>query len=180
MLLKYFFSSTLLRIFNQFNFHLLIAVMYNTILTLHSLFRWLLLAILLIALFIAYRGWWTGNAFSAADNRLRMIMASVAHVQLILGLWLYFISPVIDYFLHHYKDAVHMRQIRFFGMEHSLMMLIAIIIITIGSVVTKKKNTGKAKFKTMAIWFTVGLIVILMNVPWPFSPMVARPWFRMF
>ena len=107
-------------------------------------------------------------------------MASVAHVQLILGLWLYFISPVIDYFLHHYKDAVHMRQIRFFGMEHSLMMLIAIIIITIGSVVTKKKNTGKAKFKTMAIWFTVGLIVILMNVPWPFSPMVARPWFRMF
>jgi phosphoglycerol transferase MdoB-like AlkP superfamily enzyme len=152
--------------------------MYNTILTLHSLCRWLVLATLLIAINRSYTGWLTSLAFTKQDNRLRHITATIAHIQLILGLWLYFISPVISYFLHHYKEAVHMRQIRFFGMEHSLMMLVAIIIITFGSSIAKRKNTHKARFKTIAIWYTVALVVILINIPWPFSPMVARPWLR--
>ncbi len=153
--------------------------MYNTILTLHSLFRWLVVASLLIAIIRSYSGWLSGHVFTPKDNRLRHITATIAHMQLALGLWLYFISPVIDYFLHHYKEAVHMRQIRFFGMEHSLMMLAAIILITIGSLASKRKTTDKAKFKTKAIWFTIALVVILINIPWPFSPMVARPWLRL-
>ncbi len=152
--------------------------MYNTILTLHSLCRWLVLASLVIAIIRAWTGWIGGQAFTKRDNLLRHVTATVAHIQLALGLALYFISPVIDYFLHHYKEAVHMRQIRFFGMEHSLMMLVAIILITIGSSVAKRKTSDKAKFKTIAIWYTIGLVVILVNIPWPFSPLVARPWLR--
>ncbi len=154
--------------------------MYNTILTLHSLFRWLVLVALIVAIVRAFLGWMGEKEFTNKDNLLRHATTTIAHIQLLLGLWLYSISPLIDYFLHHYNDAVHMRQIRFFGMEHSVMMLVAITIITIGSAKAKRKITGKARFKTMAIWFTIGLVVILANVPWPFSPLVARPWLRMF
>lgn len=153
--------------------------MYPALLAFHSLFRWLVLISLLYAIFRAYRGWFSGKPFSAYDNTVRHTTATLAHIQLILGLWLYFISPIIKYFLHHFKDAVHERQFRFFGIEHSTMMLTAITIITIGSALAKRKITSKEKFKTMAIWFTIALVIILSSVPWAFSPVVSRPYFRM-
>jgi len=97
-----------------------------------------------------------------------------------LGLWLYFISPVIAYFLQNFASAIHERQFRFVGMEHSTMMFVAIAIISIGSSKAKRESHGKQKFKTMAIWFTIGLLIILSSIPWSFSPLVSRPLFRFF
>jgi hypothetical protein len=154
--------------------------MYPIILALHSLLRWFVLTSLLFAIFCAYRGWFSRKKFSSFDNAVRHWAATIAHIQLALGLWLYSISPVIDYFLHHYKDAVHQREVRFFGMEHSLMMLTAIIIITVGSAKAKRKQTDTEKFKSMALWFTLGLLVILTSIPWPFSPLASRPYIRSF
>lgn len=154
--------------------------MYSTLLALHSLTRWFVLASLVTAIFIAYKGWLSKKQFSKFDNAIRHYTATIAHIQLVIGLWLYFLSPIINYFLHNYKDAVHQRQIRFFGLEHSIMMIAAIIIITIGSVKAKRKYTGTEKFKTMAIWFSVALLIILTSIPWPFSPLAGRPYFRSF
>lgn len=154
--------------------------MYSTLLSLHSLVRWLVLTSLLFAIFRAYKGWFSQKEFSRFDNSVRHWTATIAHVQLILGLLLYFLSPIIDYFLHNFKEAVHLREIRFFGMEHSLMMLTAIIVITIGSAKAKRKPTDAEKFKTMAIWFSIGLLIILTSIPWPFSPLTSRPYYRTF
>ncbi len=131
------------------------------------------------AIIWAYRGWLGNKTFTKFDERMRWITATIAHIQLVIGVWLYFISPVVNYFLHNFKDAVG-QQIRFFGMEHVTMMLTAIVIITIGSAKAKRKNTDGEKFKTMAIWFTIGLLIILTSVPWSFSPLVGRPNFRPF
>lgn len=154
--------------------------MYSALLSLHSLVRWLVLTSLIIAIFIAFKGWFSKKKFSRFDNSVRHWTATIAHIQLIVGIWLYFISPVIDYFLHNYKEAVHLRQIRFFGMEHSLMMLTAIVLITIGSAKAKRKQTDTEKFKVMAIWFSIGLLIILASIPWAFSPYASRPYFRPF
>jgi hypothetical protein len=154
--------------------------MYQTLLPLHSLLRWFVLASLLYATYWAYRGWFSNKTFSPLDNFVRHWTATIAHIQMAVGLWLYFISPIIDYFLHNYQGAVHQREIRFFGMEHSLMMLIAIIIITIGSAKTKRKQTDTEKFKTMAIWYSFGLLIIIISIPWTFSPLASRPYFRPF
>lgn len=154
--------------------------MYSALLPLHSLFRWFVLASLLFAIFRAYKGWLSKKTFSKFDNSVRHWTATIAHIQFIVGLLLYFASPIIDYFLHNYKEAVHLREIRFFGMEHSLMMMTAIVVITIGSVKAKRKPTDTEKFKTMAIWFSVGLLIILTSIPWSFSPLVSRPNFRVF
>ncbi len=152
--------------------------MYYYLLALHSFTRWLVVISIIWSVIIAWRGWLGGRPFTVFDNRLRHITATIAHVQLILGLWLYFISPVVNYFLHHFHEALHQREVRFFGMEHSTMMLLAIVIITIGSALAKRAPTDTAKFKTMAIWYTIALVIILLNIPWGFSPIVSRPYFR--
>lgn len=154
--------------------------MYSVLLTLHSWVRWLVLISLLFALFRAYKGWFSKSAFSAFDNSVRHWTATIVHIQLIIGVWLYVISPIVKFFLHNFTEAVHQTNPRFFGMEHAIMMLTAITIITIGSAKAKRKKTDREKFKTMAIWYTLGLIIILTSIPWAFSPFAARPHFRPF
>ncbi|QNL52558.1 hypothetical protein H8S90_15610 [Olivibacter sp. SDN3] len=154
--------------------------MYPTLLALHSSARWFVLISLLFAIIRAYHGWLSRKPFSTFDNGVRHWIATIVHIQLLFGLGLYVISPLVNYFLHHFKEAVHLREIRFFGMEHSLMMLIAVVVITIGSAKAKRKPTAVEKYKTMAIWFTVGLFIILTSIPWSFSPLTSRPSFRPF
>jgi hypothetical protein len=154
--------------------------MYQILLPLHSVTRWLVLLSLLFAIYRGYRGWLGNKPYTAIDNAARLFAVNIAHIQLVIGLGLYFISPIVNYFLHNFKEAVHERQIRFFGMEHITMMLIAIVFITIGSAKTKRKTTGKEKFKTMAIWFTISLLLIFTSIPWSFSPLISRPLWRWF
>ena len=154
--------------------------MYSVLLLLHSYNRWLVLISLLLALFRSYRGWLSRKPFTSFDNMVRHITATIVHIQLLLGLWLYAISPLVSYFLNHFKEAVKQREVRFFGMEHIFMMLIAVALITIGSAKAKRQTDDRQKFKTMAIWFTLGLLVILSSIPWQFSPLISRPSFRTF
>lgn len=87
-------------------------------------------------------------------------------------------SPMVNYFLKNFKDAVHMRDIRFFGMEHITMMVIAVTVITIGSLKVKRRNTDQEKFRTTLIWFLVAFVIIVLSIPWSFSPFTSRPLFR--
>ena len=154
--------------------------MYLILLALHSLLRWFVLLSLLFAIYRAWRGWLLNKKYAGIDENSRVAATIAAQIQLVAGLWLYFISPVVSYFLHNFKEAVHERQIRFFGMEHITVMLTAIIVITIGSAKAKRKTTDQEKFKTMAIWFTIALLLILSSIPWSFSPLISRPLFRAF
>lgn len=154
--------------------------MYINLLPIHSIFRWLVLLSLLFAIHRGFRGWKRNRPFTKFDNTVRHWTATISHIQLMLGIWLYFISPWVAYFLSEISETIHNREARFFGMEHSSMMLTAIVIITIGSMKAKRKPTDQEKFKTMAIWYTVGLVIILANIPWSFSPLTSRPDFRMF
>jgi len=154
--------------------------MYSFLLATHSLTRWLVLVSLLYSIFIAYRGWLFKKPFTKAEGVIRIVTTTIAHIQLVIGVWLYCISPVVSYFLHNFSTAMRERQIRFFGMEHITMMIIAITVLTIGSAKTKRKPTDQEKFKTMAIWFTLALVIILSSIPWSFSTLTARPNFRPF
>jgi hypothetical protein len=154
--------------------------MYSLLLAAHSLVRWLVLISLLVAIFQAYKGWLRNKPFTKLDNIIRSATVNVTHLQFVLGIVLYCISPVVRYFLGYFKTAVHQREIRFFGMEHITMMMIAVVLITIGSMKAKRQPTDKQRFKTMAIWFTIALIIILASIPWQFSPLISRPYFRSF
>jgi hypothetical protein len=154
--------------------------MYLTLITLHSLIRWLVLASLLLAIYRSYRGWLGRKGYMKWDNTLRVATVTLAHVQMVIGVWLYFTSPLIKTFINNYSATKGIRDIRFFGMEHTLMMVLAVTFITIGASKARRIPLAGQKFKVMAIWFTIALVIIFVSIPWPFSPMAARPWFRGF
>lgn len=154
--------------------------MYSILLPLHSMIRWLVLICLLFTIYRAYRGWFKQAHFSKIDNILRTLTVNVVQIQFCIGIVLYFLSPIVKYFLHNFSEAVHFREIRFFGMEHITMMVLAVAVITIGSGKVSKTADDLRKYKVMAIWFTIALLIILTSIPWSFSPLTSRPNFRPF
>lgn len=154
--------------------------MYTYLLSLHSIIRWFVLASLLTTLFRSIRGWAGHRPFTLFDNTLRHTTATVAHVQLALGYILYFKSPVVTYFREHYDTATGQFEFVFFGILHIALMTAAVVIITIGSSVSKRQLTDNAKFRTMTLCFVIALIIICIAIPWPFSPLADRPWIRTF
>lgn len=154
--------------------------MHELLLFLHSLLRWFVLAGLIYTIFRAVSGVKGGKEFLQIDEKSRNITVIIVHIQFLLGLILYVTSPLMKFFFGNFQEAVKMGPIRFFAMEHTLMMLIAVALITIGSVRSKKKVNDKEKFKSILIWFILGLLLMLISIPWPFSPMASRPWLTLF
>lgn len=152
--------------------------MFQTLTFYHSIMRWLVLASIVYAIYRAYRGYSSNTQFSKTDNAVRHWTATIAHIQLLIGIILYTQSPIIKYFWQNFNEAVQNLDLAFFSLLHLILMLAAIILITIGSALSKRKTTDKEKFKTMLVWFSVSLIIIFMAIPWPFSPLANRPYFR--
>lgn len=153
---------------------------YYPLLALHSSIRWIVLLVLIFSLYRAYRGYKYKLDFTTIDEYLRLATLTLAHIQLILGLGLYFSSPIVMYFLSNFKEALHQREIRFFGMEHISVMIVAIILITIGTIKSKRQENDRDKFRIMYKWYGIALLAILSSIPWAFSPLVHRPYFRPF
>lgn len=152
--------------------------MHQILLSLHSLFRWVVLALIIYSIFRAWRGYRLILPFTKTDNALRHWTATIAHIQLLMGILLYTQSPVAkamtSEIVKGFSDPV------FFGLIHLILMLSAIVTITIGSAKAKRKTMDMDKFKTMLIWFTIGLLIIFIAIPWPFSPLAQRPYLRQF
>lgn len=152
--------------------------MYQTLTFLHSIFRWLVVLSLLYSIFIAYKGYFSNKEFTKTDDFVRHSTATIVHIQLVLGITLYSQSPIIKYFWNNFNEAKESFDLLFFGLIHIFLMLFSIILITIGSSISKRKTTDKEKFKTMLIYFIIALVVIFIAIPWPFSPLANRPYFR--
>lgn len=146
----------------------------------HSLLRWLLLVALLACIVKAYIGYSRQQQFTDIDNSLRHWTATIAHVQLVFGIILYSQSAITKYFWKNKEVAIHDMHTTFFGLVHILLMLTAIVLITIGSALAKRKVADGDKFKTMFLWFIIALVIILIAIPWPFSPLAQRPYIRQF
>lgn len=152
--------------------------MHPILLVFYSLFRWVVVGSLLYAIFRAFRGYTARLAFTTTDNSVRHWTATCLHIQLMLGFTLYFLSPLISAFRQQGIQAGG--QLVFFGLAHSGLMLLSVVLITVGSAMAKRQPADRAKFRTMLIWFSVGLLLIFLAIPWPFSPFANRPYIRTF
>ncbi len=152
--------------------------MYSTLIFLHSLTRWFVVISLIYAIYRAYTGFKSQRPFSKADNSVRHWTATIAHVQLIIGILVYTQSPSIKYFWKHSKEALQNWDVTFYSLVHALIMLLAIVVLTIGSAKAKRMEPDSEKFKTMLLWFFIAFILIFIAIPWPFSPLSNRPYFR--
>ncbi|PSK91117.1 hypothetical protein [Taibaiella chishuiensis] len=152
--------------------------MYQTFIFLHSFFRWFVVLSLLCALLRAMEGYRSGRSFSATDNAVRHWTATIAHIQLVLGIMVYIKSPVVHYFWRNFREAIGIWSITFFALFHFAAMLAAIVLVTIGSALAKRRPGDRAKFRTLFIWFGIALVLIILAIPWPFSPLAQRPYLR--
>ncbi len=151
--------------------------MYPTLLFLHSIFRWLVLLSLIYALARAIQGYRSERVFTKTDDSVRHWTATIAHVQLLIGIILYTQSPLVSYYFGTSRKEA-LAEPFFFSIIHIALMLLAVVGITLGSSMAKRKPTANGKFLTQIVWFSLALLLIFVAIPWPFSPLATRPYFR--
>jgi len=140
-------------------------------LIIHSSLRWLVLITLFVHLYCLYTGFFGNKPFSKFNKIFSHITVGFVHLQLVVGLYLSYTSEKINMFLENVKDSMSVYELRFFAVEHTSIMLLAIILITIGSFKSKRINDERKKYKTQIIYFTIGLVLILVSIPWNLSPL---------
>ena len=143
----------------------------NSILThAHSGLRWVAIILLLLAIVNAF----TSKTFEKKHKMINLFTMITLHTQLIIGLIQYFItSGKVKFFDGWMKEAAF----RFYGMEHLLGMLIAIVLITVGYSKSKRGATDADKFKSIKVFYLIGFILILASIPWPFRTALGGSWF---
>jgi hypothetical protein len=136
--------------------------MYDGLKHAHSGLRYLVLALLLLAIFRGLAGWFGKKPFSEGDRKIFIFSLASVHVQFILGLILYFISPLVNF--SNLSDKIT----RFYTVEHISMMTLAVILITVGYSTGKRGKTDLVKFKNTTVLYIIGLLMILSSIPWSF------------
>ena len=136
--------------------------MYNILQHAHSGWAYITLLVLIFAVINAIIGLTSNKEFTAKDRKISLFALIASHIQLTIGLILYFVSPLGLELLGEMKDAA----IRLTTLEHPLVNIIALALITIGWSKHKKTDLSQAKFKSIALFYGLGLVLILSRIPW--------------
>ena len=136
--------------------------MYEFIQKMHSGWAYLVLLLLVVAVVNALIGFFSKKEFTAKDRKIGLFGLIVTHIQLLIGIVLYFVSPFGKAAFGQMSDAA----LRLTSLEHPLINIIGIALITIGWTKHKKLLTSESKFKTFSIFYGLGLLLILSRIPW--------------
>jgi len=141
--------------------------MYETVKFLHSYWAYLVLVILVISTFNALIKFFGNKEFGAFDFRVSLFTLIVSHIQLIIGIVLFFAAGYLSIISETgMGEIMKNSSLRSNIVEHPLTMIIAVTLITMGYSKHKKKLTSKPKFKRLAIFYTLALILVLAKIPW--------------
>jgi hypothetical protein len=149
--------------------------LYLLVRDLHNLNRGLIVLAAAHALFVSYRGWLGRGEWTAGSAAAGRRFVTLLHLQLVLGIALWLLSPLVGTARQDIALALSNRDQRFFGLEHPVQMVSAIVIATIGAVQARKAAPPALRFRRAALWHTAAILLILAAIPWPFSSHV-RPW----
>ncbi|GGK36432.1 MULTISPECIES: hypothetical protein [Flavobacteriaceae] len=133
----------------------------------HSYWAYIVLIVLIFAVINAFLGLKANKKFEAKDLRIALFALIASHIQLILGFVAYYLSSFYDIMRNvGMGEVMKNSELRKVLVEHPLVGIIGITLITIGFSKHKKKTTDAAKFKTIAVFYTIALILILSRIPW--------------
>ncbi|MBN8566129.1 MAG: hypothetical protein J0M25_05280 [Flavobacteriales bacterium] len=135
--------------------------MYELLLKLHSWWAWLAMLVLFAGIINALMGYGANRDYEAKDLRISLFGLIFTHIQLVLGLLLYFVSPMGLKVLGEMKNET----LRLTSLEHPLVNIIAIVLITIGWSQHKKAHMDD-KFKKILIFYSLGFILLMSRIPW--------------
>lgn len=153
------------------------AMDHLTLLVLHNALRWplFLLLVCVVSRAAIVRRWpMTANAM---DRPLTTVLSGVAHAQFLLGIVVYEGAPFANAF---FKLKERGFSIAFFALLHPAAMFVAVVFITIGVAKAKRGVDERARSKALLMWCGAALILLVLFIPWPFSPLAMRPSIRTF
>jgi len=152
--------------------------MYNGLLHLHNFLRWVILVLIIIAIFRHLAGMNSKRPVNAGDKKVDLFLMISAHITFVIGFYQWIVGPWGLKLIQNagmgevMKNSVY----RFFAIEHITGMLIAIVLITVGRGAVKRA-TGPGAHKKAFWCFLIALLIILVTIPWPFREGLGRPWF---
>lgn len=144
----------------------------NALIHAHSGLRWIALALLIFAIINAFLGR-KNEVYEKKDKMINLFAMVLLHIQLLIGLILYFPSTKTSFEAGWMKIELF----RFYGMEHFLGMLIAIILVTLGRKKAENATIVSEKHKKIVVWYTIALILIIASIPWPFREALNGQWY---
>ena len=152
--------------------------MYTALLAVHSYMRWVVLLLALLALARALGGMTSRRPWTPTDEATSRWLIIAMDVQFLLGLILYaFLSPITREAFADFAFAMRDRILRFWAVEHTTGMVIAIALAHIGRTRIHKAADAAGKHKGAVIFFGLALLLILLSIPWP-GLTVGRVLFR--
>src|SRR5688572_21567837 len=131
--------------------------MYQVLHPSHFYLRYAVLLLLIVVIITSLMGWIGKKPYTGTNNKLSLFLLIATHVQFLLGLLLYFVSPFVQFNSSTMKDATT----RYWTVEHISMMIIAVALITAGRNTAKKMTVDEAKHKRLFIFNTIALLIIL-------------------
>ncbi|HYQ59286.1 MAG TPA: hypothetical protein VEP89_18210 [Draconibacterium sp.] len=141
--------------------------MYSGLLHAHNGFRWLVLLLLVFSVFLTFSGWIRKRSWTKADSLIGLLLVIMMDIQFMLGIILYaFVSPITKAAFANFGAAMQNSDLRFFAVEHLLLMLIALAMIHIGRAKSKKHTAPWKKYRVASIFYSVSLLIILAAIPW--------------
>lgn len=132
---------------------------------LHSGVAYLALLALVVVIIYGLIGSLSGREFTEKDRKVALIAFILSHIQLLVGLILYFVSP-LGFSLLKGGGAMSDATARLTAVEHPLINILAIVIITIGYSRAKKPGNPRARFRSIYMMYAIGLLLILSRIPW--------------
>lgn len=143
--------------------------MYTGLKHLHSFLPYLLLTLLVVSVIVFLSKRSGSKPFTKGDKQLALFTLIAAHLQLVFGLALYFVSPITQAAFKS-DEIMSNATYRFYAVEHISIMLIAIVVITIGYSKSKRQTDDSKKFKTLSLFYAIGLVLALSRIPWDVWP----------
>ena len=132
----------------------------------HSYWEYIVLIVLMYAVSNAIIGFVKKKEFTDKDLRIGLFALIVCYIYLLIGLAWYFMSPWFDALMSNASEVMTDKSLRLVAVEHPIAMILAIGLITIGWSKHQKNTTALAKFKIVAIFYGLGLLLILSKIPW--------------
>jgi hypothetical protein len=134
--------------------------MYQTLLLSHSLLRYFVLIALIAVIIKSLMGMMNKESFGKWDNKISLYLLIFTHLQLVVGLILYFVSPWVKFSGETMSDKIS----RYWTVEHIFGMLVAVVLITIARISIKRMTSDQAKFKRLFVFNLIALLIIVVIV----------------
>ncbi len=139
--------------------------MHSILSTLHSYNRYLILIALIFVLVSAFSGWLGRRPYGKVDDRASLILVSLSHLQLLIGLIMWaFTSPWTQTAFANFGLAMKDPNQRYWAVEHLVAMLLSIVLIQLGRTFSKKASDDLSKHRKTAIYTAIAALVVVVTL----------------